>query len=155
MKSYTMNSLSGLSILDCPFGFLWRLLVKNCITIGDMHGEGIYAFELLVFSRVISGSLGVWWFFPYFYFGLLKGEVWTHKTNLTPRLFIEVPTCQDRKVGGHIYVYYGYQFWLSVIFRFEFGTVLTWYSVFHFHIYVSIDVMFSLRIVMLCNIPFT
>lgn len=85
----------------------------------------------------------------------LKGEVWTHKTNLTPRLFIEVPTCQDRKVGGHIYVYYGYQFWLSVIFRFEFGTVLTWYSVFHFHIYVSIDVMFSLRIVMLCNIPFT
>jgi len=58
-------------------------------------------------------------------------------------------------VGGHIYVYYGYQCCLSVIFRLEFGTVLTWYSVFHFNIYVSIDVMFSLGILMLCNVPFT
>jgi hypothetical protein len=35
------------------------LLVKNYITIGDMHGAGIYTFERLVSSRVISGSLGV------------------------------------------------------------------------------------------------
>ena len=56
-------------------------------------------------------------------------EVRTHKTSLTPSLFIEVPVHQSRKASAHAFECLRFRFLpLSAIFLLDFGTLLiVWY----------------------------
>ena len=53
----------------------------------------------------------------------LRGDVWTHKINLTPSLFIEVPVSSEKSGRRYIYICFtDIQFVSdSTIFRLEFG----------------------------------